>query len=212
MVAPGNKRITLSYDAAGRRSATNSPSGCITCTWDAAGQLATVRNPFGERTTLAYDNAGRRTLKLLANSTRASFTYDDANQLLTVANLDSTPAYIDRLDYGYDEAGNRTSMLEFSGARTTWTYDDTNQLLSEHRAGANAVAEMEQETRRERQAAGIAVAKREGKYKGRKRGSFKVSPARVRELRERGLSLEMIGRALGVSKMSVSRYLKQGDA
>jgi DNA invertase Pin-like site-specific DNA recombinase len=38
------------------------------------------------------------------------------------------------------------------------------------------VAEMEQETRRERQAAGIAVAKQEGKYKGRKRGTTKAKP------------------------------------
>lgn len=75
-----------------------------------------------------------------------------------------------------------------------------------------AVAEMEQETRRERQAAGIAVAKKEGKYKGRKPGTFKASPDRVRELREKGLSLSEIGSALGVSRMSVSRYLKQAES
>jgi DNA invertase Pin-like site-specific DNA recombinase len=73
-----------------------------------------------------------------------------------------------------------------------------------------AVAEMEQETRRERQAVGIAVAKREGKYRGRKPGTTKASPDRAKELRERGYSMEEIGKALGVSKMAVSRYLKQG--
>jgi DNA invertase Pin-like site-specific DNA recombinase len=72
-----------------------------------------------------------------------------------------------------------------------------------------AVAEMEQETRRERQAVGIEVAKREGKYKGRKPGTTKASPSRARELRERGYSMTEIGIALGVSKMAVSRYLKQ---
>lgn len=75
-----------------------------------------------------------------------------------------------------------------------------------------AVAEMEQETRRERQAAGIAVAKREGKYKGRKPGTTKASVEEARELRKNGLSLKMIGKALGVSKMAVSRYLKQEEA
>lgn len=74
-----------------------------------------------------------------------------------------------------------------------------------------AVAEMEQETRRERQAVGIAVAKREGKYKGRKPGTTKASVREAAELREKGLSLEQIGRALGVSKMAVSRYLKKHD-
>lgn len=73
-----------------------------------------------------------------------------------------------------------------------------------------AVAEMEQETRRERQAAGIELAKREGKYLGRKRGTFKADPGRARELREKGLSMAEIGNALGVSKMAVSRYLRQG--
>ena len=71
------------------------------------------------------------------------------------------------------------------------------------------VAEMEQETRRERQAAGIAVAKREGKYKGRKAGTFKADPDRARKLRDKGLSLAEIGSALGVSRMAVSRYLSQ---
>ena len=41
-----------------------------------------------------------------------------------------------------------------------------------------AVAEMEQETRRERQAAGIAIAKRNGVYQGRKAGSLKADAAR----------------------------------
>lgn len=71
-----------------------------------------------------------------------------------------------------------------------------------------AVAEMEQETRRERQAAGIAAAKERGVYRGRKPGTFKASPERVRELREKGLSLSEIGSALGVSRESVRRYLK----
>ncbi len=73
------------------------------------------------------------------------------------------------------------------------------------------VAEMEQETRRERQAAGIAVAKREGKYKGRKAGTFKGCPDRARELRAKGLSLAEIGSAMGVSRMSVSRYLNHPE-
>jgi hypothetical protein len=38
------------------------------------------------------------------------------------------------------------------------------------------IAQMEQETRRERQAAGIAEAKKAGKYKGRKPGTTKATP------------------------------------
>jgi DNA invertase Pin-like site-specific DNA recombinase len=70
-----------------------------------------------------------------------------------------------------------------------------------------AVAEMEQETRRERQAAGIAVARVEGKYQGRKPGSTKAAAPRAVELRGRGLTDGEIAAALGVNRRTVQRYL-----
>jgi DNA invertase Pin-like site-specific DNA recombinase len=70
------------------------------------------------------------------------------------------------------------------------------------------VAEMEQETRRERQAAGIVEAKKQGKYKGRKQGTTKAKPDRVLELKQQGLNAEEIARALGVSRNTVFRYLR----
>ena len=70
-----------------------------------------------------------------------------------------------------------------------------------------AVAEMEQETRRERQAEGIAVAKLNGKYRGRKPGSTKANPQRARELRAKGNSIGEIATSLGVGQSTVFRYL-----
>ncbi len=71
------------------------------------------------------------------------------------------------------------------------------------------IAEMEQETRRERQRAGIDVAKQSGKYRGRKSDTTKAQPERAVELRARGLNDAEIATALGVSRRSVQRYLKQ---
>jgi len=73
-----------------------------------------------------------------------------------------------------------------------------------------AVAEMEQETRRERQAAGIEAAKERGVYLGRLPGATKagVDTGRAVTLREQGLTQEEIASALGVSISSVRRYLK----
>ena len=71
-----------------------------------------------------------------------------------------------------------------------------------------AVAEMEQETRRERQAAGIAVAKERGVYKGRKPGTTRAKPQRAARLREKGLTDAEIAEALGTSRRTVQRYLR----
>jgi DNA invertase Pin-like site-specific DNA recombinase len=69
------------------------------------------------------------------------------------------------------------------------------------------LAEIELEYRRERQAAGIAVAKRRGVYHGRQKGTTKGKPARARQLRDQGLSVSEIAHALAVSDRTVFRYL-----
>jgi len=74
------------------------------------------------------------------------------------------------------------------------------------------LAEIEQEYRRERQAAGIAVAKRHGVYRGRVKGTTKAIPARAQTLRTRGLSVPEIATALGVSPRTVFRYLAEETA
>jgi DNA invertase Pin-like site-specific DNA recombinase len=69
------------------------------------------------------------------------------------------------------------------------------------------LAEIEQEYRRERQAAGIAVAKRKGVYHGRLQGTTKAKPSRARALLARGLTAPEIANALHVSTRTVFRYL-----
>ncbi len=69
------------------------------------------------------------------------------------------------------------------------------------------LAEIELEYRRERQAAGIAVAKRRGVYHGRQKGTTKGKPDRARQLRDQGLSASEIAHALAVSDRTVFRYL-----
>jgi DNA invertase Pin-like site-specific DNA recombinase len=70
------------------------------------------------------------------------------------------------------------------------------------------LAEIELEYRRERQAAGIAVAKARGVYKGRKPGTTKARPERAHHLRVRGLTIREIANAVGVSERTVFRYLR----
>lgn len=69
------------------------------------------------------------------------------------------------------------------------------------------LAEIELEYRRERQAAGIAVAKKKGIYTGRKSGTTKGLPDRATELKDKGLTVPEIAQALAVSERTVYRYI-----
>lgn len=91
-----------------------------------------------------------------------------------------------------------TQQIDFSGA--------VGKMLAAVLLG---VAELEQETRRERQAAGIAAAKDRGVYAGRKPGATKagVDPSRAVELRKRGFTYSEVATAMGVSVSSVRRYV-----
>ena len=70
------------------------------------------------------------------------------------------------------------------------------------------IAEIEHQHIRERQAAGIALAKKRGVYTGRKMGTTKAKPTRAKELRAQGLKINEIAAALGVSGRTVGNYLK----
>jgi YD repeat-containing protein len=76
-------------------------------------------------------------VKKLANGTRASFSYDNGNQITRVANIGTGATTISSYSYRYDPAGNRTSVLESDASRVTWLYDKTNQLTGENRTGTS---------------------------------------------------------------------------
>lgn len=73
-----------------------------------------------------------------------------------------------------------------------------------------AVGQMEQETRRERQKAGIEAAQKRGKYRkcGRKKGSTKAPVQQAVRMRERGFAVTEIAKALGISRNTCHRYLR----
>ena len=70
-------------------------------------------------------------------------------------------------------------------------------------------AEFETNLRRERQLEGIARAKSEGVYKGRKAS---INPERVRELKAKGLGPSAIAKELKIGRASVYRLLEEPRA
>ena len=71
------------------------------------------------------------------------------------------------------------------------------------------LAEIELEYRRERQAAGIRVARKKGVYTGRRKGTKKGKPERARVLKDQGFTIVEIANAMAVSKRTVFRYLSE---
>lgn len=76
------------------------------------------------------------------------------------------------------------------------------------------IAELGLEAIKERQAAGIAAAKKAGVYKQgkhRPKGSTKADPRRAIELREQGIKKVEIARLMGVDRKTVNNYLKAAE-
>ena len=71
------------------------------------------------------------------------------------------------------------------------------------------IAQIEHQHIRERQAIGIAAAKKKGVYTGRKEGTTKAEPIRAQALRRQGLTVPEIAQALGVKQRSVYNYLRE---
>jgi DNA invertase Pin-like site-specific DNA recombinase len=68
----------------------------------------------------------------------------------------------------------------------------------------SAVAELETNLRKERQAEGIELAKKRGAYKGRKAS---IEADKIIELRDGGLGATAIAKTLGISRASVYRLM-----
>ena len=75
---------------------------------------------------------------LMANGTLTSNTFDNADQLLLLANLTSSGTTLSSFNYTYNPVGNRTQVVEATGDVVTFGYDPTYQLTNEQRSGANA--------------------------------------------------------------------------
>jgi DNA invertase Pin-like site-specific DNA recombinase len=94
-----------------------------------------------------------------------------------------------------------TQQLEFNGS--------VGRMIAALLLG---LAEIEWEFRKERQQAGIEVARKKGVYRGRKPGTTKGKPERAKELKDKGLSPGEIATALGVSERTVFRYVGEQTA
>ena len=127
--------LTYTYDAAGNvltLRSSNADGASADYSYDALGRLATVkdnRSGSGE-TTYTYDANGNLATTLLPNGVQTSYTYDTLNRL---TQLSAAKSGTNVASYGYTLAatGHRLSVAELGGRNVTYTYDVLNRLTSE---------------------------------------------------------------------------------
>ena len=116
---------------------------------------------------------------------------------------------LDRLGRSMRDLANIAHEIEQSGAYLKVIEQSVDTSTAAGRAfyGMLAVfAAFETDVRRERQLEGIAMAKREGVYKG---GKPRLDRARVKELSKAGRGPAAIARELGMARSSVYRLLDE---
>jgi RHS repeat-associated protein len=138
VINPAGIAITYGYDAASQRASMNQPTGLFTYTHDAVGRMTKLVNPEAQVTSWVYDKASRVLAMQMANGTLVSNTYDNASQLLLLANLTASGSTLSSFNYTYNPVGNRTQVVEANGDVLTLSYDPTYQLTNEKRSGANS--------------------------------------------------------------------------
>ena len=104
----------------------------------------------------------------------------------------------------------RGVRIEFVKEGLTFTGEDSpmaNFMLSV----MGAFAEFERALIRERQHEGIALAKRRGVYRGRKKALVPEQVADLRHRAEAGEKKAQLAREFGISRETLYQYLRKGD-
>jgi RHS repeat-associated protein len=132
---PSGYVLTYAYDAVGNRTSlivgqAASPAVLnISYTYDTRNRVSSITGN-GKTTSFSYDAAGRRVAAFWPNDTTASYSYNDANELLSLTHsvVGQAPP-LAAFAYTYDLSGNRTSMTTLEGVNA-YTYDARNWLTS----------------------------------------------------------------------------------
>src|SRR5215208_1421970 len=149
-------------------------------------------------------DAKRPQLEELLNFVRTGDT-------VIVHSMDRLAGNLDDLRRIVQALTNNGVRIEFVKENLTFT-GEGSPMASLMLSVMGAFAEFERSLSKERQREGIALAKRSGAYRGRKKS---LSPQEVAELRQRvaaGISKAQVAREAGISRQTLYQYLQEsGD-
>ncbi len=146
-------------------------------------------------------NAERPGLQALLSHVRAG-------DVVIVHSMDRLARNLSDLRQPVDELTSRGVQVQFEKEGLTFTGDDKamSKLLLNV---MGAFAEFERSLIRERQLEGIAVAKRDGKYKGRSKALTAEQVTDLRQQAASGTPKTQLAEAFGVSRQTIYHYLSQ---
>ncbi len=144
---------TFIYDGMNRKTGLAYPTGGGSESWtyDATGNVATYTTRAGQTQTFTYDNRNRETAASWSDSTPAtnkiydvagrlltlstsvstlSYTYDNANQLLSETEQIMSDGGPKSVTYAYDADGNRSTLTYPSGSSASYAYTNRNQVAT----------------------------------------------------------------------------------
>ena len=138
--------------------------------------------------------------------------YIREEDIVIVAELDRLGRNAKDLDYIINTIQNKGASLQILNLPTTQTQDpNLNRLLNNLILELyKYIAETERQKIRERQKQGIALAKKQGKYTGRKKKYNKNSPQLVQafKLLNQGYSIRKAAESTGMNYQTLRNYIK----
>jgi RHS repeat-associated protein len=126
--------MTYTYTSANKRATMVEGIGTTTYSYDNAGRLTSVQNPYSETTTWTYNDANQMTRQTVASGVYTDYSYDSRGRQTGVTHKKSDDTTISAESYAFADNGNMTSKTVDS-ATTSYTYDDIDQLTGESRTG-----------------------------------------------------------------------------
>jgi DNA invertase Pin-like site-specific DNA recombinase len=145
----------------------------------------------------------RPQLELLLSFARAGDT-------VIVHSMDRLARNLDDLRRIVQTLTGKGVRIEFVKERLAFTGEDS-PMAGLMLSVMGAFAEFERALIRERQREGIALAKRRGAYRGRKKALSQTAVAQLRGRIAEGISKAKVAREFGISRQTLYQYLQGGD-